>query len=157
MFSFSLYLVASCSSANGLHGEALKCMGDGGTCNDVNATPSRSSSSQLGLGIYHLNDDELTRESAFCSMPTMHISQQADFMEAQGMSNHCGSDIGRRVFSQSCPEPVTRGGSPGTFTDKDLFLFPHIEGSQRKYFDPHWSMDAVDEALMVSLKSGLDV
>lgn len=108
--------------------------------------------------MHHPNGHGLTGVSdvAFYSMPTI-ISEQVDSMELLSLRNQCVSDFGRRVFSQSCPEPLACGGLPGTFTNKDLFPVPHIEGSQKKYFDPHWSTEAVNEALKVSLKTGLGV
>lgn len=104
-------------------------------------------------------EHELTRASdvGFSSMPTMRICEQVNPMEEQNIPNQHVSDFGHRVMSQSCPEPVFYRGSPGTSKNNYMFPSPHIEGSQKKYFDPHWSMEAVNEALKVSLKMGLDV
>jgi DIS3-like exonuclease 2 len=156
--SLSPYLLVSCGSVDGIRGEASESMGDGRTCNAVPASLSNSSSKQQVVYMHHPNEHGLTGVSnvAFYSMPTMHISEQADSVELLSIPNQRVSDFGRRAFSLSCPEPLACG-LPGTFTNKDLFPFPHIEGSRKKYFDPHWSMEAVNEALKVSLKTGLDV
>ncbi|KAG2709074.1 hypothetical protein I3760_05G222300 [Carya illinoinensis] len=138
------------SAANGIHGEASECTGgDSKTCPHVTAISNSSSSKQHGLDIHHANVDGLTGASnvAFYSMPSMHISEQTDSMEVQSIPNQYVVDYGRKVFSHSCLEPIASGGSPGTFANKDLFPFPHVEGYQKKYFDPYWSMEAVDEAL----------
>jgi hypothetical protein len=156
---YFLVLLASCGSADGIHVEASEYMGDGRTCNHVPASLSNSSSKQQGVYMHHPNEHGLTGVSdvAFYSMPSMHISEQVDSLELLSIPNQCVSDFGRRVFSQSCPEPLACGGFPGTFTNKDLCPFPHIEGSQNFFFDPHWSMEAVNEALKVSLKTRCNI
>ncbi|KAF3958824.1 hypothetical protein CMV_016306 [Castanea mollissima] len=147
------------TSVNGLHGEAPECLGDGRTCNHVTASLSSSSTKQHVLDMRPPMDHgwdmcpsiehELTRASdvGFSSMPTMHICEKANPMEEQNIPNQHVSDLGHRVMSQSCPEPVFYRGSPGTSKSNYMFPSPHIEGSQKKYFDPHWSMEAVNEAL----------
>ncbi|XP_075648491.1 DIS3-like exonuclease 2 [Castanea sativa] len=157
------------TSVNGLHGEAPECLGDVRTCNHVTASLSSSSTKQHvldmrppmdhGWDMHPPNEHaldlcpsiehELTRASdvGFSSMPTMHICEKANPMEEQNIPNQHVSDFGHRVMSQSCPEPVFYRGSPGTSKNNYMFPSPHIEGSQKKYFDPHWSMEAVNEAL----------
>ncbi|XP_030933595.1 DIS3-like exonuclease 2 [Quercus lobata] len=157
------------TSVNGLHGEAPECLGDGRTCNHVTASLSSSSTKQHVLDMRPPMDHgwdmrppnehaldlcppiehELTRASdvGFSSMPTMRICEQVNPMEEQNIPNQHVSDFGHRVMSQSCPEPVFYRGSPGTSKNNYMFPSPHIEGSQKKYFDPHWSMEAVNEAL----------
>lgn len=150
-------MVAYSSAANGIHGEASECTGRE-TCPHVTATSNSASSKQNVLDIHHPNEDRLTGASnvAFYSMPSMHITEQEDSMEVKSIPNQYVFDYGKKVFSQSCL-PIASGGSTGTFTNKDLFPFPHVEGYQKKYFDSYWSMEAVDEAIKVSLKSDLDV
>lgn len=149
--------------------EAPECLGDGRTCNHVTASLSSSSTKQHGwdmrppnehtLDLCPPSEHELTRASdvGFSSMPTMRICEQVNPMEEQNIPNQHVSDFGHRVMSQSCPEPVFYRESPGTSNNNYMFPSPHIEGFQKKCFDPHWSMEVVNEALKVSLKMGLDV
>ena len=101
--------------------------------NFQNGNTSRNGSSSKQHG------PNKTTNVSFNSLPTMHINDQgAKF------------GYGMKVYSKSCPIPGMYGESSGLDVDGDFFP-PYLEGcNKQKRFDPHWSLDAIKEALEVS-------
>lgn len=96
------------------------------------------------------HDHGLTKASnlAFSSLPTMHIVQPRDGQSPENQ-HFLPSRFDGRMFEKYCPEPTVCGGSPGISANKG-FPPQHMEGySERKYFNPHWSMEDVNDALEV--------
>uniref|UniRef100_A0A7C9EB15 DIS3-like exonuclease 2 n=1 Tax=Opuntia streptacantha TaxID=393608 RepID=A0A7C9EB15_OPUST len=98
--------------------------------NFQNGNTSRNGSSSKQHG------PNKTTNVSFNSLPTMHINDQgAKF------------GYGMKVYSKSCPIPGMYGESSGLDDDGDFFP-PYLEGcNKQKRFDPHWSLDAIKEAL----------
>lgn len=95
-----------------------------------NGNTSRSGSSSKQHG------PNKTITVSFNSLPPMHINDQGAKL-----------DDGMKVYSKSCPTPGMYGDSSGLYGDGDL-IPPYLEGCHRlKRFDPHWSPEAVKEAL----------
>lgn len=83
----------------------------------------------------------------------MHINEKSSPEDVQILEyqNTLASEPGARIVSKSCPESIAREESSGSFMNKD---FPpnQIEVNvQKKCFASHWSVEAVNEALEVSL------
>lgn len=98
--------------------------------NFQNGNTSRSGSSSNQHG------PNKTINVSFNSLPPMHINDQGAKL-----------DYGMKVYSKSCPTPGMYGESSGLYDDGD-FIPPYLEGCNKlKRFDPHWSPDAVKEAL----------
>ncbi|XP_030536129.1 DIS3-like exonuclease 2 isoform X2 [Rhodamnia argentea] len=139
-------IAAACSSVN-------ECQGDVGL-----PLPKKSPSSvkcllskSQRLGTHPSVEQESVKalHVSFNSMPTMHISNDADQEQVQGVANFhlLASDTGGRTFSKSCPEPVACKGSSETSSSKDLCPYQTLTCDQSKSFPSHWSVEVVNEAL----------
>lgn len=114
--------------------EATNCLGIGGTSNFLMS-----------------NEQPLPKASnvAFVSLPKMLMNGQVEMQEV-GTENQRTSQpsFGEQTFSKSCPEPCVSEAPMNSPLKKDVFLSNQIEyHAQRKVFTPHWSMEAVNEAL----------
>lgn len=150
IFGFPLLLMAASNSANEIRSEVSECLGNGRTSDHV-TTPLK----QHQFVLHPPYEHGMIKASnfPFSSLPTMHINEQENHEDVQSLENQHSlpCDPGRRVIANSCPESVACGESPGIFILKD---FPphHIEGyARRKYFTPHWSMEATNDAIEVNL------
>ncbi|KAK9271327.1 hypothetical protein L1049_026917 [Liquidambar formosana] len=144
--------LSACSSNSEIRAEGSECLGNGSGSNHVTSSIGYSSSKHNGVGSDPSSEHGVTKASdvAFNSMPTMHINEQVDLMEVGNThSQHqFPSDLGGRTGSKSCPVPIACQEPIGSFTNKDFLPSQQIEGyAQSKYFAPHWSMEAVNEAL----------
>ena len=153
MFVFSFFApdIVSCSSVNEMRSEASNCLGNDRATNRVT-----TSLKQQNLETCPSGEQELTKASnvAFNSMPPMHIDEHANSEDIQNLRdrNPHSSDPDGRMFSKSCPESIAYGGSSDSFINGD-FPHPHwMEGyAPKKYFAPHWPLQAVNDALEVSM------
>lgn len=108
---------------------------------------------QQGLDLSASGELELTSASnvVFNSMPVMHVNE-SDSAEIGCVGNQpVSSGFSGEVFSKSCPEPVSGGNSHWVYPNKSVdpsYLNYGYNGS--KTFSPHWSNEAVNEALEVS-------
>ncbi|XP_062098740.1 DIS3-like exonuclease 2 isoform X2 [Humulus lupulus] len=130
------------NSANQLSSEALEHMGNGKESNHVT-----TSLRQHKLETRPLDEHGFSNASnvAFNSMPPMHINGQANLEDMQSAQNRIShpSDPCGKMFSKSCFEPVICEGSCKGFPSQHL-----MEGyAQKKFFSPHWSLEAVNDAL----------
>ncbi|KAK6938442.1 Ribonuclease II/R [Dillenia turbinata] len=131
---------AVCSSVNELHAETSESSILGSPPNCVTSSVTFSSPGGVGKA----------SNVAFGSMPPMHISEQPSMNESiwalnQGMPP---SDHSRKMFSKSCPEPVSCEEPIGSYRKRGIFPPHQVEGySQKPCFEPHWPVDAVNEAL----------
>ncbi|XP_028085092.1 DIS3-like exonuclease 2 isoform X1 [Camellia sinensis] len=106
-----------------------------GSVNELRAEPSEIAGSGSPS-----NMERLPKASnvAFNSLPTMDINEQEAPQEGNMQNQQVFSaDFGGRKFSKSCPETLVCEESMWSYANKDL----------RKYFAPHWSVEAVNEAL----------
>ncbi|CAN6583898.1 unnamed protein product [Malus baccata var. baccata] len=124
--------------------EVSECLANGRISNHVT-----TSLKQPQLDMHPPYEHGMIKASnlAFNSLPTMHINEQVNHEDVQILVNQHSlpCDPAGRFISNSCPEPVACGGSPGMFKD-----FPphHTEScARRKCFTSHWSMEAVNDAL----------
>ncbi|KAF8411801.1 hypothetical protein HHK36_004360 [Tetracentron sinense] len=146
-------LGAGHSSVNKIHGDASECLGNGSSSDYVSLSMNTSSSKQFGLEVHASDDHGLTRASnvAFNSLPTMHVTGVAASVEVGSMQGQhvFPSDLDEKLFSKSCPEKICREVASGSFLNKEFLHSHQSEGCdmQRKYFAPHWSVEAVNEAL----------
>lgn len=143
---------ATCSSANEMRGEVSECLANGSISNYDTTSLSYSSSKQGGLETDPLDNHGLHKASdvAFTSLPTMHLNEQALRAEVGSMNNQhiFPSDPSGGMCSKSCPVPIDCEQSIQSFTNKNVLSPYQDEGcAQRKYFTPHWSTEAVNEAL----------
>lgn len=143
-------LVASYSAVNEIRGEAAESVGSAKTTN--NATTSLK---QQKLEAHPQNDNILMNASnvAFKSLPTMHINEQASPEDVQILQNRNpqSSEPGGRILSKSCPEPISCVESSESFMNKDFSTHQMESCAQKKYFASHWSLNAVNDAIEVSL------
>ncbi|KAK6939838.1 Ribonuclease II/R [Dillenia turbinata] len=131
---------AVCSSVNELHAEASESSILGSPPNCVTSSVAFSSPGGVGKASH----------VAFSSMPPMHINEQQSLNEARWVQNQDmpPSEHGRKMFSKSCPEPVSCDEPIGPHTKSGIFPPQQVEGSSQKpCFEPHWPLDAVNEAL----------
>ncbi|KAK3019418.1 hypothetical protein RJ639_004575 [Escallonia herrerae] len=87
---------------------------------------------------------------AFNSLPTMHLSEEVAAREGGSMQDQhmFQSDFSESIFSQSCPEPIALDAAVGSHVKKSFPLSQQIEcHGQKKYFDSHWSSEAVTQEL----------
>lgn len=148
-FCFPVSIV-SCSSVNG---EASpECLVNGTMANHVT-----TSLTQHHLGMSPPCEQGLPKASdlAFSSLPTMHIVESLDVQSPENC-RLLPPEFDGRMFAKSCPEPAACVGSPGFITNKGSPLQLLNGYSQGKYFPPHWSMEDVNAALEVCIRS-LDV
>ncbi|XP_059630776.1 DIS3-like exonuclease 2 [Cornus florida] len=136
--------VPACSSVNEIRGKGSEFLGSGSPSNHVlgNGNPSNH------VILSERQPPEVSNV-AFHSLPTMHINEQATSQEGGNMQNQqmFPSDVGERTFSKSCPVPINCGESMVSYVNKDFLLSQQICHVQRKCFDSHWSVEAVNEAL----------
>ena len=101
------------------------------------------------------NESGLTTTSnvAFKSLPPMHVNEQPSPEDVQILEkqNPQPSEPGARIISKSYPESIDCEESSGSFTNKDVPANLIEVFVQKKYFAPHWSLKAVNDALEVSL------
>ena len=140
-----------------MRGEVSECLANGSISNYDTTSLSYSSSKQGGLETDPLDNHGLHKASdvAFTSLPTMHLNEQALHAEVGSMNNQhiFPSDPSGGMCSKSCPVPIDCEQSIQSFTNKNVLSPYQDEGcAQRKYFTPHWSTEAVNEALEVSLR-----
>ncbi|XP_048332455.2 DIS3-like exonuclease 2 isoform X2 [Ziziphus jujuba] len=137
---------ASYSAVNEIRGEAAESVGSAKTTN--NATTSLK---QQKLEAHPQNDNILMNASnvAFKSLPTMHINEQASPEDVQILQNRNpqSSEPGGRILSKSCPEPISCEESSESFMNKDFSTHQMESCAQKKYFAPHWSLNAVNDAI----------
>ncbi|XP_052204958.1 DIS3-like exonuclease 2 isoform X2 [Diospyros lotus] len=90
------------------------------------------------------NEQALPRASnvAFNSLPTMHIIEHGASHEDRSVHEQQLVASGAKMFSRSFPDTITGEESTESCATK-YFLLYH----QRKYFTPHWSPSAINEAL----------
>ncbi|KAK2988844.1 hypothetical protein RJ640_020208 [Escallonia rubra] len=129
------WLLAVCSSATELRLEASEFSG---TCSIFNSVEPE--------------EQQLLQASniAFNSLPTMHLSEEVAAREGGSMQDQhmFQSDFSESIFSQSCPEPIALDAAVGSNVKKSFPLSQQIEcHSQKKYFDSHWSSEAVTQEL----------
>ncbi|XAR55591.1 Exoribonuclease II [Bertholletia excelsa] len=95
------------------------------------------------------NEQQLPKASnvAFNSLPTMHITENAAPSEGSTVENQqlFFSDFGGMAFSKSCPETIS-SEDPMEPYGKD-FIPTRQPSHQQKYFTPHRSTEAINEAL----------
>lgn len=132
-----------------IHGEVPEDSKNGGKAKISPSSMDHLSSKQSGSGMHNLNDHGVTRASnvAFVSMPSMHVYERPELDGTKRMDDQHGfpADFRGRMFSKSCPEPLACGSLPGTFANGEML---GVEASAlRRLFAPHWSIDAVNEAL----------
>ncbi|KAH7567896.1 hypothetical protein ACOSP7_009869 [Xanthoceras sorbifolium] len=143
--------VSASTSVNEIHGETTQCLKNGNKSKNLTSSGSYSAGRQQGLDLHASNELELTSASnvAFSSMPTMHINEP-DSVEARSMQNQpVLPDLAGRVFSKSCPDPVVGDSPYWAYTNKNWNLYHQNEGyGQSKIFAAHWSVEAVNEALV---------
>lgn len=86
----------------------------------------------------------------FSSMPAINANGQAETVKGPGLQNqqHLYGDLDGKAFGPKKYESATYNGSSGEFLER-YFLLSQCY-SQRSYFAPYWSKDAVHEALEVS-------
>lgn len=92
---------------------------------------------------------------AFSSLPPMHINGRANLEDMQNSQNQIShpSDPDGKMFSKSCSESITYEGSSDSFMNQGFPSPFRMEGhAQKKYFSPHWSLEAINDALEVSLR-----
>lgn len=134
--------------------ELSECFANGSISNYDVASMSNSSSKQDRIEANPSDSHGLHKASdvTFTSLPTMHLNEQEPLIEVGRMINHYIflSDQGR-ICSTSCPVPINCEQSFQSFTNKNVVSLYQDEGYQRKCFTPHWSAEAVNEALEVSL------
>lgn len=147
----SLTTSVSCTSVNGILGEALECMENGRI--DANLTSSSNSSSltQQAYQSNHQIEHGLTRKNkiAFSSFPPLHISEQAELSASQNSINQNlhSLNAGGRII-KPCPEQIACGRNSGISLNQHSPPADVTENNtQRKYFPSHWSMDDVNEGL----------
>ncbi|KAK3005232.1 hypothetical protein RJ639_017672 [Escallonia herrerae] len=141
-YAFQYWLLAVCSSATDLRLEASEFSG---TCSIFNSVEPE--------------EEQLLQTSnvAFNSLPTMHLSEEVAAREGGSMQDQhmLQSDFSESIFSQSCPEPIALDSAVGSHVKKSFPLSQQIEcHGQKKYFDSHWSSEAVTQELEVSLHKG---
>ena len=146
---------ATCSSVNEMPLEASECLENGGINYDTTSM-SYSASKQHGSETNPLDNHGLHKASdvAFTSLPTMRLNEQTLNTEVESINNlHIfPSDPSRRMFSKSCPVPIDYQQSIQSVTNQNIPSPYQDEGcTPRRCFTPHWSIEAVNEALEVSL------
>ncbi|GAB4861373.1 hypothetical protein Ancab_036535 [Ancistrocladus abbreviatus] len=112
----------ACSSVSGQHEEASKCLQIGNMPRGCSMSNQEGQSEEPNV--------------AFSSLPTMHIGKQA-----------AKSDAAMKNFSKSCPTPIEFGEPANLTRNMDVVPSHLVEGQQKHFFDPHWSLEAVNEAL----------
>ncbi|KAG8633087.1 hypothetical protein MANES_18G075000v8 [Manihot esculenta] len=127
---------------NGTCGELSHSCGNGVQTKNFVSSLNCSSSREPELGVHFLSEPGLTSASnvAFNSMPTMHIIEEVE--------HALQSDLEGEPLSNSCPEPIVGGVPHRRCSNKDVFPFDQFGGgAQGKIFAPHWSVEAINEAL----------
>lgn len=147
----SISTSVSCSSVNGMPGEASECRENGKINANLTAPSNHSSLTQQAHESNHPIEHGVTRRNkiAFSSLPPLHISEQAELSESQNLINENlhPLDAGGKTI-KSCPEQIVCGRMPGISTNQHSSPADVTENnSQRKYFASHWSVEDVDEGL----------
>ncbi|KAL8167019.1 hypothetical protein V2J09_008518 [Rumex salicifolius] len=107
----------------GKQGEATKC------------SQSSSCTGSPSVRQHMLKESDV----AYLSMPTLHLGEQ-------GMKHN----LDAKANFKSCPTQVALKESVRSSLDVN-FLPPFTEGCQQSCFEPHWSLEDVNEALSVSM------
>ncbi|KAK7321038.1 hypothetical protein VNO77_31146 [Canavalia gladiata] len=129
------------SSVNEAHEVSMESLGKTG----IPTQTTESLGSSLKQGNVSPNEQGLSKASnvAFISMPPIHINEQVETGDLQNMLLHGGG-----IDSKSFSEPTGCRGSSGINKNKDSVPCSQLGPfSQRSYFSPHWSAEAVEEAL----------
>lgn len=144
----------ACNSVNEICGEATHSLKNGYKVKNLTSSMNCSSSKQQGLDLQHSSElDTRASDATFSSMPTIHINEAGSAVPGSTQSQLLSpTDLGGRIISsRSCPDPVANDGSCWAYTNKnDNASHQAEEYAQRKLFAPHWSTEAVNEALEVS-------
>ncbi|XP_058086128.1 DIS3-like exonuclease 2 isoform X2 [Magnolia sinica] len=150
--------VSGCSSVDGICGHAPAWLGNGSSLQSV-MLPAESSTSKKNEAEVNASDEQGPGRASnvlFTSLPTMHITGCLASAEPSNMRDWhpSPSDMERdflAVSSKSCPGPISYEKMSYNPPDKG-FLSCHkheeyLDTLQKKYFVPHWSVEAVNEAI----------
>lgn len=142
---------AFCNSVNEIRGEATQTK-NGYKTKNLTSSMNCSSTKQQDLDLHPLSEQDPTGASTvtFSSMPTMHINEEESAESGSTQSQLLlATDLCGSIISRSCPEPIANDSYCWAYTNKDDNP-SHQSEARCKIFAPHWSMEAVNEALEVS-------
>nr|DAD39572.1 TPA_asm: hypothetical protein HUJ06_013895 [Nelumbo nucifera] len=146
-------VVSGDSSVSGMRGEASG-LGNSNTLNYVTSSMGTYSSQQYQLDAHALvnNGPGKASDIAFSSLPTMRILGEESLVQEGNMQDphFFQSDPGVTMYSKSCPEPICQEEANESIMNKENLPSRKPEAytvMQRKYFDSHWSIEAVNEAI----------
>ncbi|XP_042484421.1 DIS3-like exonuclease 2, partial [Macadamia integrifolia] len=142
------------SPVSGIRMQESRCLMNNDNSNHVTLSMNVSSAQYYGLDVQTSHDHGLATASdvTFHSLPTMHINGETAAVELGSTQDEqmFPPDIGLTVLSKSCPELICSEGKNQSFSNKEALYFHKNEGNagmQRNYFPPHWSVEAVNEAI----------
>ncbi|KAJ4962696.1 hypothetical protein NE237_022635 [Protea cynaroides] len=142
------------SSVSGVHMQESLCLRNSSASNHVTLSMNVSSAQYHGLDVQTSDDHGLATASdvTFHSLPTMHVNGETAARELGSMPNEqlFPSDGEFTMLSKSWPEPICNDGKDGSFLNEE-YIYSHrnegYAGMLRKIFPPHWTVEAVNEAI----------
>lgn len=124
---------------------------DNGKSNNHVITPLKQSEPEIGPSE---DDAVVTLNVAYRPIPPMHVNGQRNSEDNRSLQNHTNgrSDPGGKPVWKPCSEAMTTQVPPSSHMNKDSPCHHRVEGhAQIRHFTSHWSIDAVNAALEVSL------
>ncbi|XP_010274334.1 PREDICTED: DIS3-like exonuclease 2 isoform X2 [Nelumbo nucifera] len=127
---------------------------EGSTSSYIALSMSASSSQKYQSDVHALKNNRPSRVSnvSFCSFLTMHTRDKELMVDGGSMQDayFFPSDSRVTMYSKSCPEQLCHQEANGSIVNKVNFPLRNPKCyavMQRKYFDPHWSAETVNEAI----------
>ncbi|KAL5992396.1 hypothetical protein ACLOJK_013313 [Asimina triloba] len=150
--------VPGCGSVDGICGHAPGWVANSSSSKSTVLSEESSSSRKKETCINTLDEQPTVTSSDICfnSLPNMHITSELGSVEGSDMQGLYRSTLhteygGFGLSSRSCPAPISYEKMNVSPPDKGFTSCTKQEGyaemTQRKYFPPHLSVEAVNKAI----------
>lgn len=135
--------------------EVIETNGVSPECLGKNETPTLATGSlsnslkEHGVNVCFRNGQGLSKASnvEFISLPPMHINDQVEPVDMQNMQTHGGGIDSKSFFEPTgCREPLGINKKTDSVPCSQIGIC-----AQRIFFCPHWSVEAVEKGLEVSM------